>query len=580
VEAILEMAEYKKSGRARKLIVAGCLVERYRDAIRQEVPEVDAIIAPMTSRASWRYARAWRGRRFHPSRTCITTSRARALDSAPFRLHQNRGRLRPPCTFCVIPQYRGHFRSRRLESVVSEAARLFETGRPRNQFDRQDTTSYGEDLGLTDGLARLLERLAQIETRARNGSASSTPTPPGHARAAGHPGRASGAGQVHRHAVAARERPRPQAYEARRVRRSLPETARAHSPDHPRVAIRTSFITGFPARRPKISKSCAGSSRPPGSTTWGSSLIPMKTPAPATPWTRKWTAAPSTTASAASWPSSGRSRAPAIARWWRGSARARRRPVARDRSPLDGAPVHASAEIDGVVLINDFEIAEPRPGEIRRLRVTEATITMWWARFSPHGTGAELCRPGPGQHRAMNCPICKKEVAPGDPEFPFCSERCRIIDLGNWATGKYVIPSPSRKMKKNHSARCFPPGLVRVRSHCPRTAGSLAALLIAIALHAYAGFAWWHFLLLAAIGFWPAVWAAGVTARATGIEDPGFVVIDEVLGQWIALAGAHPFNWKSCLAAFALFRLFDIWKPRRCASWRRCPADLASSWTT
>jgi uncharacterized protein len=45
----------------------------------------------------------------------------------------------------------------------------------------------------------------------------------------------------------------------------------------------------------------------------------------------------------------------------------------------------------------------------------------------------------------MNCPICKKEVAVGDPEFPFCSERCRIIDLGNWATGKYVIPSPIPK---------------------------------------------------------------------------------------------------------------------------------------
>jgi phosphatidylglycerophosphatase A len=57
------------------------------------------------------------------------------------------------------------------------------------------------------------------------------------------------------------------------------------------------------------------------------------------------------------------------------------------------------------------------------------------------------------------------------------------------------------------------------------------------------------------------VWAAGVTARATGIEDPQFVVVDEVIGQWIALAGAHPFNWKSCLTAFALFRLFDIWKP-------------------
>jgi hypothetical protein len=41
----------------------------------------------------------------------------------------------------------------------------------------------------------------------------------------------------------------------------------------------------------------------------------------------------------------------------------------------------------------------------------------------------------------MTCPICKKAVAPGDPDFPFCSERCRIIDLGNWATDKYVIPT-------------------------------------------------------------------------------------------------------------------------------------------
>ena len=42
----------------------------------------------------------------------------------------------------------------------------------------------------------------------------------------------------------------------------------------------------------------------------------------------------------------------------------------------------------------------------------------------------------------MTCPICKKTVAPGAPDFPFCSERCRIIDLGNWATDKYVIPGP------------------------------------------------------------------------------------------------------------------------------------------
>lgn len=95
----------------------------------------------------------------------------------------------------------------------------------------------------------------------------------------------------------------------------------------------------------------------------------------------------------------------------------------------------------------------------------------------------------------------------------------------------------------------------------PGTAGSAAALAIGILLHEYAGFAWWHFLVLAAVAFYPAVWAAGFAARAAKIKDPGFVVVDEVLGQWVALAGARPFNWKSYLAAFALFRLFDIWKP-------------------
>jgi phosphatidylglycerophosphatase A len=86
-------------------------------------------------------------------------------------------------------------------------------------------------------------------------------------------------------------------------------------------------------------------------------------------------------------------------------------------------------------------------------------------------------------------------------------------------------------------------------------------LIIAIALHRYLGFAPWQFLALAALLFLPAVWAAGVTARLTGIEDPQFVVVGEVIGQWIALAGAASLNWKSFLAAFALFRLFDIWKP-------------------
>jgi phosphatidylglycerophosphatase A len=95
----------------------------------------------------------------------------------------------------------------------------------------------------------------------------------------------------------------------------------------------------------------------------------------------------------------------------------------------------------------------------------------------------------------------------------------------------------------------------------PGTVGSAAAIAIAILLQRYAGFTRWHFPLMAAVLFLPAVWAAGVTAREAKIKDPGFVVVDEVIGQWIALGGARTLRWETYLAAFLLFRLFDIWKP-------------------
>ncbi len=95
----------------------------------------------------------------------------------------------------------------------------------------------------------------------------------------------------------------------------------------------------------------------------------------------------------------------------------------------------------------------------------------------------------------------------------------------------------------------------------PGTAGSAAAIAIALPLAAYAGFRPWAFALLAVLLFAPAVWAAGVTAEALGVKDPQCVVIDEVIGQWISLAGARTLNWQTLLAAFVLFRLFDIWKP-------------------
>ena len=105
----------------------------------------------------------------------------------------------------------------------------------------------------------------------------------------------------------------------------------------------------------------------------------------------------------------------------------------------------------------------------------------------------------------------------------------------------------------------------------PGTAGSLAGLAIGIALHEGAGFSWRAFLLMSAAVFAPAVWAATRTARTLGVKDPGRVVVDEVIGQWIALAGAYPFNWKSYAAAFLLFRLFDIWKPAPVRQLERLP---------
>jgi phosphatidylglycerophosphatase A len=93
----------------------------------------------------------------------------------------------------------------------------------------------------------------------------------------------------------------------------------------------------------------------------------------------------------------------------------------------------------------------------------------------------------------------------------------------------------------------------------PGTAGSLAAIVIAYLMRRWVEP--WQFALWAAVLAIPAVWAAGVTAEIVGRKDPGIVVVDEVIGQWITIAGATTINWKTALAAFLFFRLFDIWKP-------------------
>jgi phosphatidylglycerophosphatase A len=105
----------------------------------------------------------------------------------------------------------------------------------------------------------------------------------------------------------------------------------------------------------------------------------------------------------------------------------------------------------------------------------------------------------------------------------------------------------------------------------PGTAGSLAALAVAWVLTRYAGMDPLGFGLLGLICTAPAIWAADVTARESGQKDPQIVVVDEVVGQWITLAGASHLNWTSWVAAFALFRAFDIWKPPPVRQLERLP---------
>jgi ribosomal protein S12 methylthiotransferase len=197
VNTILEMAGHKTQGKAKKLVVAGCLVERFRDQIRNDIPEVDAVvgtgelvnilsatgIAEIPARndspfvvlpsrpegearaAQGRFSReSWQGALGDLPNYLYDDATPRVLATprhmAYIKIAEG---CDHPCTFCIIPQLRGQFRSRRFESVVAEAERLAKNGVREVTLIGQDTTCYGEDFGLKDGLALLLEKLAAIE---------------------------------------------------------------------------------------------------------------------------------------------------------------------------------------------------------------------------------------------------------------------------------------------------------------------------------------------------------------------------------------------------------------------------------
>ena len=166
IDTILETAEYKRTGRARRLVVAGCLVERYRDELREQIPEVDAVLGTSEIESIIGHCEGWETPPVPASSKHYLyhdlTPRRRTTPRHFAYLKINEG-CDHPCSFCIIPQLRGGFRSRRFESVVSEAERLFAEGTRELTLIGQDTTAYGEDLGIRQGLPALLDRLARIE---------------------------------------------------------------------------------------------------------------------------------------------------------------------------------------------------------------------------------------------------------------------------------------------------------------------------------------------------------------------------------------------------------------------------------
>ena len=172
IEAILEAARLKSEGKAQRLIVAGCLVERYRDELKAEMPEVDAFIGtsqindilsvcdPATNTGSLPVIPLG-----NQSATYLydeSTPRVLATPNHYAFIKIAEGCDRP-CAFCFIPQMRGHFRSRRFGSIVAEAQQLAEEGVKELILVAQDSSRYGEDLGKQDALAHLLRELSHTD---------------------------------------------------------------------------------------------------------------------------------------------------------------------------------------------------------------------------------------------------------------------------------------------------------------------------------------------------------------------------------------------------------------------------------
>src|SRR5690349_636863 len=170
IETILEMADLKTQGNCKKLVVAGCLAERYRSEIQKEIPEIDFVFGPdelgrileavqLDSAAAVPDVSI---DALYSSKEVPTIPRILTTPAYRAYLKISEG-CDHVCTFCAIPSFRGRFRSRSAADLVAESRRLAEQGVRELVIVSQDTMAYGKDLGLTNGIAALLRNLLKVD---------------------------------------------------------------------------------------------------------------------------------------------------------------------------------------------------------------------------------------------------------------------------------------------------------------------------------------------------------------------------------------------------------------------------------
>src|SRR5688572_20127252 len=170
IDTILEMAGLKTQGNCKKLVVAGCLAERYRHEIQKEIPEIDFIFGPdelgrVLEAVQLDAAAAVPDISIDALYTSLevpTIPRILTTPSYMAYLKVSEG-CDHVCTFCAIPGFRGKFRSRTVGDLVAESRRLAEQGVRELVIVSQDTMAYGKDIGLANGITVLLRELVKID---------------------------------------------------------------------------------------------------------------------------------------------------------------------------------------------------------------------------------------------------------------------------------------------------------------------------------------------------------------------------------------------------------------------------------